>query len=930
MLVHLVSWALCGAAMAADSWEQTVEAVAPAVVSIKVTSVRDFDTERASNSQGTGFVVDADRGLILTNRHMVHSGPVRARAIFLNNEEVDLEPIYRDPVHDFGVYRFDPDALEYLDLTELELVPDAAKVGMQIRVVGNDAGEKLSILDATLARLDRNAPRYGGNTYNDFNTFYYQAASNTSGGSSGSPVIDVEGQVVALNAGGSTRAASSYYLPLHRVERALELIQQGEVVPRGSIQTTFEHVPYEELNRLKLTGETERRVRDAVSDPDAPEAGGMLVVKNVSRGGPADKKLRAGDVLVELDGELVTGFVGLERRLDAAVGKTVRLSIERLGEAKTVSVEVDDLHSISPSTYLEVGHGVVHDLSYQQARNHEVPLGTGVYVASAGYMLGAAGVQQGHLILQVGDTPTPTLDAFQDAIEGLPDQARVRVRAAPVSNIKNVFEVVVQVDRTWFPMRRCTRDDSDGLWPCDERPKQPARASVAAASVPLPVVGDRLVRKVAPSLVLVDFDVPYSTAGVRGQYFVGTGVVVDADQGLVLVDRDTVPVALGDLTLTFAGAVRVPGEVVWLHPVHNYAFVRYDPESLGDLDVRAVKLSNKPMPEEGKVVVVGLDSDGGAVSDQAEVSDFGELNIPASGTPRFRDVNIEAAGLDQVERSVGGVVVDRSGAMLALWASFLFPVDKEGYFYALPVRYIERPLAAVRAGEEPEVWDAGVEFRMLGLADARERGLSDARIREYLKHDPKRLELLEVSRVSGDAPADDVVRPTDLVVLADGEPVSRIGVVDTWSGRSSVPLVVLRDGAEVEVDLPLERQDGTGVRRIVSWSGLLLHEPHREVATQRRLSPDGVYVAWYWYGSPGSRDGVRPTWRVTAFNEDKIDDLDDFLAAAIALPDGEPAVLTVENLDETMKVRAVEPDDHYWPTEVIEWQDGKWTRRRVD
>jgi S1-C subfamily serine protease len=108
-------------------WLQSLEKSIRAIVSIRLLSVRAFDGNGASFSVATGFVVDMKRGLILTNRHVVTPGPVVADAIFLNKEEVDLVPVYRDPVHDFGFFRFDPKKVKFLQLHEIPLRPEAAK-----------------------------------------------------------------------------------------------------------------------------------------------------------------------------------------------------------------------------------------------------------------------------------------------------------------------------------------------------------------------------------------------------------------------------------------------------------------------------------------------------------------------------------------------------------------------------------------------------------------------------------------------------------------------------------------------------------------------------------------------------------------------------------------------------------------------------------
>ena len=73
------------------AWDKTISRVAPSVVTIQIDQARAFDTEWNESSQATGFVVDAERGLILTNRHVVTPGPVVATAVFQNREEVELD-----------------------------------------------------------------------------------------------------------------------------------------------------------------------------------------------------------------------------------------------------------------------------------------------------------------------------------------------------------------------------------------------------------------------------------------------------------------------------------------------------------------------------------------------------------------------------------------------------------------------------------------------------------------------------------------------------------------------------------------------------------------------------------------------------------------------------------------------------------------------
>ena len=189
---------------------------------------------------------------------------------------------------------------------------------------------------------------------------------------------------MGLNAGGKTRAASSFYLPLDRVTRALALIQQGQEVSRGTLQTLFLYKPYDELRRLGLPEDIEAELRKE----NPAMIGGLVVEETVPGGRMGCTSVR--DVLLSVNGERMQSFVPLEAVLDDNVGGTVSVDVLRGGETLSFTLGVDDLHALSPDEYVEFGQGVFHPVSYQQARNHSIEP-KGIYVASSGYAFRRSG-----------------------------------------------------------------------------------------------------------------------------------------------------------------------------------------------------------------------------------------------------------------------------------------------------------------------------------------------------------------------------------------------------------------------------------------------------------------------------------------------------------------------------------------------------------
>ena len=905
-------------------WSRTLERVATAVVTIQVDMARAFDTEWNMSSQATGFVVDAKRGLILTNRHVVTPGPVTAQAVFLNREEVTLYPVYRDPVHDFGVYRYDPSKLRFFKPAELKLYPQGAAVGREIRVIGNDAGEQLSILAGTLARLDREAPNYGLGRYNDFNTFYYQAASSTSGGSSGSPVIDIEGRVLALNAGGSSQAASSFYLPLNRVTRALQYIQEGKTVPRGTLQTVFNFTPFDEVRRLGLRNETESDVRRKF-----PNNNGMLVVSEVQRGSAADNQLEPGDILVRLNGELAVGFDALSEALDDSVGKTVRLQIERGGQRFERELTVDDLYSVTPDRYVEFGDAVVHNLSWQQARHVNAPI-QGVYVANPGYVFGSAGVPRAAVITEVGGKLVPKLDDFERIMAALKDGERTTVRFFTIDDPGSAQSRVIRMDRRWFQARSCKRDDQSGVWPCTAWPEDGTAAPPKPASTSYATTNDPIVNKLAPSLVLVNFDMPYSASGIIERNYYGTGVIVDAQRGLVVVDRNTVPAPLGDVRLTFAGTIEIPGRVEYIHPLHNLAMVSYDPKLIGTTPAKSATLKVVDLQPGEQVWAVGMRGDGKAQARTATVASVDPIALPLSRTLQFRESNLETVGLVNGPGDYDGVLTNKMGEVIATWASFAYENGREmaQENRGIPAESVAEMLALVRDGRELRSLEA--ELVPVPLAGARKLGLPDSWIKRMEQHSPDRRQVLSVSRLVGGAPASSILRSGDLVLDVDGVVVNRFREVERSVQKPQVKVRVLRDGKEEVLDVPTVGLGGRDLDRILVWAGAVLQTPHRALAAQRGVEPEGVFVGYFSYGSPATRYQLWAGRRIVEVDGQPTPNLDAFIKAVAGREDRSSVRLRTTSWNGSVDVITLKLDKRYWPTYELRRTEQGWMRTSLE
>lgn len=764
-------------------------------------------------------------------------------------------------------------------------------VGVEIRVVGNDAGEKLSILSGVISRLDRNAPEYGEG-YSDFNTCYYQANAAASGGSSGSPVVSKDGSAVALQAGGRSDGASTdYFLPLDRPLRALRCIQQGQPVTRGDIQCQFLLKPFDECRRLGLTPEWEAEIRSAF-----PSETNMLVAEIILPSGLSDHKIEEGDVLVKVNGELITQFIRLDDILDSSVGKNIELQLQRGGQDVTVNIEVGDLHSITPDRFVSVAGASFHNLSYQQARLYAVAV-QGVYVCESAGSFRFDNTDSGWVMQSIDHKKVPDLATFVEVVKGIPDRARVVVTYQHLRDLHTLNTTVVYVDRHWSSkMKLAVRNDISGLWDFTDLgdplpPVPPVRRS--AAFIELDHMPHPGIAELIRSFVHVNCTMPVKLDGFPKNRRWGMGLVIDADKGLVLISRAIVPYDLCDITVTIADSIMVEGQVVFLHPLQNYVIIRYDP-ALVDAPVKSARLSSEHLTQGAKTYFLGHNRIGRVVHGATTVTEITAVAIPAnSGAPRYRAVNVDAITVDSNLGSTcnSGVLVSPDGTVQALWLSYLgerSPCSQrdEEYYLGLGTPTLLPVLSTIQKGEAPKLRLLSVEFRAIQMSQASVMGVSDEWIKKVTQANRSHHQLFMVSKRTFERVNQPVsLLEGDIILTLNGRICTTISDFDVMYSNEVLDAVIVRECEEIKLQLVTVPADDIETDHAVSFCGAILHRPHLAVRQQISKLHSEVYVSSRIRGSPAYQYGLAPTNFITHVNGQPTPDLESFISATRKIPD---------------------------------------------
>ena len=173
------------------------------------------------------------------------------------------------------------------------------------------------------------------------------------------------------------------------------------------------------------------------------------------------------------------------------------------------------------------------------------------------------------------------------------------------------------------------------------------------------------------------------------------------------------------------------------------------------------------------------------------------------------------------------------------------------------------------------------------------------------------------------------LREGDLLLSIDDEIIHNFSELDKMTQQPEVKVSIWRDGKQHDFSVKTRMLSGNDTEEVYLWSGALLQKPHRALAAQHGIETEGVYVSWYWFGSPANRYGLRPLNRITEFEGEEVSDIEQFIQLTQKHRGKDYVRIRLLDLIGRESIITLKQDLHYWPTQKIYRNESGWSNELI-
>jgi serine protease Do/serine protease DegQ len=350
--------------------------------------------QREFQSAGSGVIVDAKNGYIITNAHVVENA-TDITVQLLDNRSLKAKVVGADPGSDVAVLKVQAGNLIDLPIAD----SDRAEVGDFVVAIGNPFGLGHTVTSGIVSALGRSGINPEG--YEDF----IQTDASINPGNSGGALVNLNGELVGINSAILSRTGGNigigFAIPSNMMKIVMNQLIKHGTVKRGVLGVNIQTLAPEIAQSMGLPETTQGALVSQVVDGSAAEKAGV----------------KAGDVVTAVNGRPVKDAGSLRNAIGLlAIGEKVDLSLIRDGKPRRVTAIVSERDAAAEAK--AAGAGAHAGL--EGADIVDGPTGVLIRNVAEGSPAAQRGLRSNDVILAVGRTRVASVTEFRSATEGQP------------------------------------------------------------------------------------------------------------------------------------------------------------------------------------------------------------------------------------------------------------------------------------------------------------------------------------------------------------------------------------------------------------------------------------------------------------------------------------------------------------------------------